>query len=145
MPIVIPWPGRAAGRGRGRPPYIKWARPRIKFEGTTVDYPGEEIVVDIVRVFIGELLGIAAYALLGAAVYKLFQISTVLAEIKELLQGQRRGEPVAHEAAPGAAVTGNLVASHESSDDAASEYARNLLRSLNAESKRAESEPREVA
>jgi hypothetical protein len=101
--------------------------------------------VDLVRVFFGELLAIAGYALLFAGVYKMYQVCTVLGEIKELLKGQRRGEPVAREAAPSAAASSHLASGHESSDDAAAEYARNLLRSLNAEAKRTESEPREIA
>jgi hypothetical protein len=101
--------------------------------------------VDLARIFFGEMLAIAGYALLFAGVYKMYQIYTVLGEIKELLKGQRRDELAAPEAARGAAVSNNLASGHELSDDAAADYARNLLRSVNAASKRTESEPREVA
>ena len=86
--------------------------------------------MDIARSLLGEILAIAGYAVLFAAVYKLFQISTDLGEIKELLKGQRRNN--------------ELLAHAEQANDGADEYARNLLRAVSAESHRTESGPHEA-
>ena len=86
--------------------------------------------MDIARSLFGEILAIAGYAVLFAAVYKLFQISTDLGEIKDLLKGQRRNNELLVHAQPG--------------NDGADEYARNLLRAVSAESHRTENGPREA-
>lgn len=68
------------------------------------------------------------YALLFAAIYKLFQIANRLDEIKALLQKTGRIPAIDHGAL-------------EFDGDSATEYAQNLLRSVNAESPRTDSEP----
>ena len=77
---------------------------------------------------LGEIVAIAGYALLFAAVYKLFQIGTDIGEIKTLLQV--RGIPVSAQATPLAP------------GDPATEYAQTLLRAVNAESRHSETQPR---
>ena len=90
-------------------------------------YP-EEVRVNIVQAVIGELIAILGYALLGSAVYKLFQIASDLGEIKALLQKTGGNPAIDH-------VTPPRVG------DSATEYAQNLLRAVNAESRRSENEP----
>jgi hypothetical protein len=91
--------------------------------------------VDFLRAFLGDMLSLAGYAAFFAALYKLFQISTQLDEIKELLKGQRRNDFVAQGPAVIPAIPSDIAA-----DDAAAEYAKNLLRAVNAESQHAEPE-----
>ena len=84
--------------------------------------------MNIAQAAIGELVAIIGYALLCTAVYKLFQIANHLDEIKALLQ-KTGGNPASeHGALP-------------LDGDSATEYARNLLRAVNAESRRGENEP----
>ena len=88
----------------------------------------EEVRVNIAQAVVGELVAIVGYALLCAAVYKLFQIGNDLGEIKALLQKTARN-PVID---PG---------TFQPDADSATEYAQNLLRAVNAESRRNENEP----
>ena len=84
----------------------------------------------MVLAFLGEILAIAGYAMLFAAVYKLSQIGTELSEIKELLKAQRRNQEIVAPA----------VSAHDGADD----YALNLLRAVNAEAHPAQSGTREA-
>jgi len=68
--------------------------------------------------FIAEIMTIIGYVMIFVGIYKLFQITSELGEIKELLKSQR--------AFPAAGPSG--VA------DAADAYAQNLLRAVNQES-----------
>ena len=88
----------------------------------------EEVRVNIAQAFLGEIVAIVGYALLCVAVYKLFQIDSHLVEIKSLLQ-KTGGKPAS-----------DLVTAQLESDSA-TEYARNLLRAVNAESQHSENEP----
>lgn len=92
-------------------------------------------MLDFLRALVGDTLSFAAYAALFAGVYKLFQVSTALEEIKELLKEQRRSDFLGHVPATVAAVSGDAL-----SDEAAAEYAKNLLRAVNQEAQHAEAE-----
>jgi hypothetical protein len=92
-------------------------------------------MLDFLRALVGDTLSFVAYAALFAGVYKLFQVSTALDEIKELLKEQRRSEFLTHGPA---AVAG--VSPEPLSDEAAAEYAKNLLRAVNEEAQHAEAE-----
>jgi hypothetical protein len=84
-------------------------------------------IVGILGAILGEVLSVITYTMVVAGVYKLFQIASELAEIKNLLKG---GAQLTSPSS--AAVT--PYAEIEASDDA-SDYAAKLLRSINAESK----------
>jgi hypothetical protein len=92
----------------------------------------EEVRVNIAQAVVGELVAIVGYALLCAAVYKLFQIGNDLGEIKALLQRTGRNPALDHGTPP-------------LDGDSATEYAQNLLRAVNAESGRSENEPAKSA
>ena len=85
----------------------------------------EELPVSIAQAFLGEIFSILGYALLIAAVYKLFQIGADLGEIKTLLM--KSGKAPASDPVMPVAV-----------GDSAAEYAQNLLRSVSAETRRTE-------
>ena len=90
--------------------------------------------MDLAQTFLSEIFVIFGYALLGAAVYKLFQIGAELGEIKALLQKSTRN------ASLGPAVSSTVSPAVSSAgDDSATEYAEKLLRSLQAESAHSES------
>jgi hypothetical protein len=82
--------------------------------------------VDLVDIFVREIMAIVGYSLLIAGVYKLFQIATELGEIKQLLRKARTVSPAL------SSVESPLADLHASDD--ASEYAAKLLRAVNAES-----------
>jgi hypothetical protein len=88
--------------------------------------------MDMAQAFLGEIVAILGYALVGTAVYKLFQIATELSEIKALLQKSARNTSLGPES--------SSTVSAADGDDAAADYAANLLRSLQAESARSDSE-----
>jgi hypothetical protein len=91
------------------------------------DQSQEEDRVDFIEVFIREVLTIVGYFLLFASAYKLFQISSDMREIKQLLKDRVQSAPPAISPAP------SLLANLQASDDA-SAYAERLLRAVNAES-----------
>ena len=75
--------------------------------------------------FVTEIISIIGYVMIFLGVYKIFQISSTLGEIKELLKSQRTyGGP--------SAPLGALPS------DPAEAYAENLLRAVNHESREAE-------
>ena len=94
--------------------------------------------MDIALGLLNQLFQTLGYALLGVVAYKLFQIGADIGEIKGLLQRSARnaslGPPVS---SPSAGLPTSISIA---SDDSATEYAENLLRSLHAESARGESE-----
>jgi hypothetical protein len=92
-------------------------------------------MLDFLRALVGDTLSFVAYAALFAGVYKLFQVSTALDEIKELLKSQRHDEFLARGPAAVAAVSPEPL-----SDEAAAEYAKNLLRAVNEEEQHAAAE-----
>jgi hypothetical protein len=92
--------------------------------------------VDLIGVFVREIATIVAYALVFAGVYKLFQISTDLTQIKELLKDRSRATP-SPVAPPPLDPAG---ANFRTTDDAA-EYAEKLLRAVNAESRASTASP----
>jgi hypothetical protein len=96
--------------------------------------------VDLFRVFVGDILSFVVYVAFFAGIYKLFQVATTLDEIKGLLKGQRRNEFLAQGPAAAATDSGDPLP-----DDAASAYAQNLLRAVNAEAQRTGAEPRQIA
>ena len=71
--------------------------------------------------FVGELITIIGYVMIFVGVYKIFQISSTLGEIKELLKSGQRG--IAGPSGP----LGPLPS------DPADAYAENLLRAVNQE------------
>ena len=85
--------------------------------------------MELLGAFLSEIAAILGYVLLFAGVYKLFQITTELGEIKELLRNQARSASPSPALAQALAPLTNM----RSSDDA-SEYAEKLLRAVNAES-----------
>jgi len=89
-------------------------------------------MLDFLRALVGDTLSFVAYAALFAGVYKLFQVSTALDEIKELLKSQRHDEFLARGPASIATASGEAL-----SDEAAAEYAKNLLRAVNEEAQHA--------
>jgi hypothetical protein len=97
-------------------------------------------MLDFLRALVGDTLSFAAYAALFAGVYKLFQVSTALDEIKELLTSQRRNDFLAQGPAAPAVASGHVLSSDALSDEAAAEYAKNLLRAVNAEEQHAAAE-----
>ena len=70
--------------------------------------------------FVGELITIIGYVMIFVGVYKIFQISSTLGEIKELLKSGQRG--IAASGPPGPLHS-----------DPADAYAENLLRAVNQE------------
>ena len=88
--------------------------------------------MNIAQAALGELVAIVGYALLCTAVYKLFQIANHLDEIKALLRKTGRNPTSDH---------GVLALD----GDSAMEYAQNLLRAVNAESRRSENKPTKSA
>ena len=78
-------------------------------------------------------------------VYKVFQIAADIREIKDLIGSGRRNPlgaaPFTAVSAPGLApeITKELIA-----EDSAAAYAEQLLRAVNAESRRSENAPHEV-
>jgi hypothetical protein len=69
--------------------------------------------------FVSEIITIIGYVMVFLGVYKIFQISSTLGEIKELLKSGQRGL---------AGPSGTLAS------DPAETYAENLLRAVNQES-----------
>jgi hypothetical protein len=69
--------------------------------------------------FVAEFMTIIGYVMIFVGVYKIFQISSTLGEIKELLKSGQRGF-----AGPSGALA----------SDPAEAYAENLLRAVNQES-----------
>ncbi len=92
-------------------------------------------MTDFLRVSVGYMFSFVAYVAFFVAVYKLFQISTALDEIKELLKSQRRSDFSGQGPASPSVSSGDAF-----SDDAAAEYAKNLLRAVNEEEQRAAAE-----
>ena len=92
--------------------------------------------MDLIGVFVREIATIIAYALVFAGVYKLFQISTELTQIKELLKDRSRSTP-----SPVIPPTLGPAAPDFHSTDDASEYAERLLRAVNAESRASVASP----
>lgn len=68
--------------------------------------------------FVAELISIVGYVMIFLGIYKLFQISSTLGEIKELLKSGQRGFAGPSGPAP---------------SDPADAYAENLLRAVNQE------------
>jgi hypothetical protein len=102
--------------------------------------------VEYLGAFLSEILTILGYAAILAIVFKLFQIATELTEIKKLLENQRRNDALTPVPATAAIVPGaRNITPDESSEDAAAEYAKNLLRAVNAESQHASAETRQVS
>jgi hypothetical protein len=94
--------------------------------------------VDLSGTLINGLLTIAAYIAIFFGVYKVFQIATDIRQIKELMASSRRG-PLSVGAVTPSGITKDLIA-----EDSAAAYAEQLLRAVNAESPRTQSEPHEV-
>jgi hypothetical protein len=78
--------------------------------------------------FVAELMTIIGYVMIFVGIYKLFQISSDLGEIKELLKSQRGV----------AAQPGAFGPPRPELSDPADAYAENLLRAVNQESREAE-------
>jgi len=101
--------------------------------------------VDLSGTLINGLLTIAAYIAIFLGVYKVFQIATDIRQIKELMASSRRGPlsvgavTPAHGPGMPSEITKDLIA-----EDSAAAYAEQLLRAVNAESQRSESQPHEV-
>ena len=85
--------------------------------------------MDLAQMFLSEAVAIFGYALLVTAVYKIFQLGKEVAEIKELLKKSTRNSSQGTAALPAVA-----------EDDTATAYSENLLRSLQAEVPRSQSE-----
>ena len=81
----------------------------------------------VAAAFFGEIISIVAFGLVAIGAFKLFQIATLLGEIKELL-----GRRSISEAASFQSVSAP-IADLRSSDEAA-DYAARLLRAVNSES-----------
>jgi hypothetical protein len=81
----------------------------------------------VAAAFFGEIVSITAYVLLVAGVFKLFQVVTLLGEIKELLGRRPASEGTSFSPA-------SLPLADLQSSDEASEYAARLLRAVNTES-----------
>ena len=98
--------------------------------------------MDIAGLIFGQLITWISLAGLGAGVYKLFQIHKELGEIKEVLRSGRRSfiEPAASAPVPVATQLSHVAsggyAAEGEEDDAATAYAEQLLRAVNAESQR---------
>ena len=94
--------------------------------------------MDLSGTLINGLLTIAAYIAIFLGVYKVFQIATDIRQIKEMVASSRRG-PLSVGAITPSEITKDLIA-----EDSAAAYAEQLLRAVNAESPRTQSEPHEV-
>jgi len=117
---------------------------RIKSGRRCADQCLEVFPVDFVQVFLSQAVALFGYALLVTAVYKIFQLSKEVQEIKDLLKKSGRSSSFAPAVQPPVAYDG--PADESGADEyGADEYAANLLRSLQAESPRSESEPRKTA
>jgi hypothetical protein len=69
----------------------------IKLQPARADVSSlEENTVDFAQVALGNLVGIVGFVLLIAGVAKLFQLSTTLNEIKDLLVDIKRSAPLDH-------------------------------------------------
>ena len=88
----------------------------------------------VAAAFFGEIISIVAYVLLATGVYKLFQIVSLLGEIKELL-----GRRPAYEVTP--LSTASTPLAELRANDEAAEYAAKLLRAVNSESNRTTDSP----
>jgi hypothetical protein len=86
----------------------------------------------IAAAFFGELISILLYVILAVGVFKLFQVVTLLGDIKELL-GRRAASEGASFPLAAAPVASTPMADLRANDDAA-EYAAKLLRAVNSES-----------
>jgi len=112
---------------------------------THVSSPLRSVAVDLTGTVVNGLFTIVAYIVIFLGVYKVFQIATDIREIKELMASSRRTPLGAGSVAPVQAhglpseITKDLIA-----EDSAAAYAEQLLRAVNAESQRTESEPHEV-
>ena len=84
--------------------------------------------MELAHTFLNEIFALLGYALLIAGVYKIFQVDAQVKEIKELIEKSARSSRLG-------------AASPVVAEDSASEYAENLLRALQAESKQSENEP----
>ena len=108
---------------------------RLDFKERTVDFFGA---------IISGLLTTVGYVVIFFGVYKLYQISTDIREIKDLVLGGRR---VPSGAAPFKPVGAPVLAPESTRDlageDSAAAYAEHLLRAVNAEH-RTESAHQEV-
>ncbi len=95
--------------------------------------------MDFFGAIISGLLTTVGYVVIFFGVYKLYQISTDIREIKDLVASARRvtsvAPPVPAVAAP---VFSPQIARDGAADDAAADYAANLLRAVNAGSQRSE-------
>ncbi len=84
----------------------------------------------IAAAFFGELISILLYVILAVGVFKLFQVVTLLGEIKELLGRRPDGASFPLASTPlGATPMADLRGNDEAAD-----YAAKLLRAVNAES-----------
>jgi hypothetical protein len=81
----------------------------------------------IAAAFFGELVSILSYVLLAVGIFKLFQIVTLLGEIKELLGRRPAPEGASFPAA-------SVPMAELRANDEAAEYAARLLRAVNSES-----------
>lgn len=97
--------------------------------------------MDLSGAFVNGLLAIIGYVVIFVGVYKVYQIATDIREIKDLIASARRNPLGATPLTPAMApeITKDLIA-----EDSAAAYAQSLLRAVNAESHRTESEPHEV-
>jgi hypothetical protein len=97
--------------------------------------------VDTALTFLNQLFVVLGYVLMGTVAYKLFQLDTEVREVRALLEKSKRNALFSPaelgSAAPSAAAP--TAVSLTDADDA-TEYAEKLLRSLQAESARSESE-----
>jgi|SRR5665213_917391 len=89
----------------------------------------------IAAAFFGELISILLYVILAVGVFKLFQVVTLLGEIKELLGRRPDGAsfPLASTPLASTHFTSTPMADLRANDEAA-DYAARLLRAVNAES-----------
>jgi hypothetical protein len=109
----------------------------------------EGVRLEIAGTFFQEVIALVGYALMFAAVYKLFQMSTDLGEIKELLK-RRNSLPITPlpsasipATAPSSAIASNFTAPlptsvQPSSDfadgESATAYAEQLMRAIQSQS-----------
>jgi hypothetical protein len=84
----------------------------------------------IAAAFFGELISILLYVILAVGVYKLFQVVTLLGEIKELLGRRPDGASFPLGSTP---LASTPMADLRANDEAA-DYAAKLLRAVNSES-----------
>ena len=91
--------------------------------------------MDLAQMFLSEAVAIFGYALLVTAVYKMFQLGKEVREIKDLLKRSARNSSLG----PAASAASSPILSTDGDEEAA-QYAENLLRSLQSESARSQSE-----